>query len=347
MILGHRKIALGLVLGAVMPGNCERCAPLPPPQAQNQAPSCALSSMADRVDMAFFVLSLHHRLEGGVSGVAPTDGQVEIAAKELRALWSNPDKLIVLMPAGPNLAGAIGTRTDVFRDKLSQQYGGYRFNYQVTGTFGCLMGAMTQAILTGKDWPLANYGCVTTKMPVALGMAPDYETFGNFLVTYAPDPSLSFRVLAAQTPGGGRNSKLVSKLSYMFDYGAKVKGSEPTFIAGDFNWPESDPGQVFGGSPGRELLGAGNWLNCGRVCREDGSVAFSLEGRARRTFGPPAKLQLFQLDGASRLVPVGVQLDAEGSENMHFSTLAHWPIGIHFRVMPSAVSIDKTCAYHD
>lgn len=294
------------------------------------------------VDLAFFVVSLHHGSED-----PPTNADVEGAAKLFRSRWSDPDKLVVLIPAGPT-KGLQGTRADLFRDELKRRYGNYAFNYQVTGSCVGQMGALTQAIITGKDWPLRDIGCEVTKsLPGMLGAG--YDTYGEFVVAHKSN-EMSFRVLALQTPGDPEDGNaLGSRLSFKTDMvfnrasEALYDTNEPSFVGGDFNWPGGN-GYYMSNSRLADLVKRkGDWINCERPCvNQSGVTAFSATGGAAGPSQSPQKISLFQMNGRKRLDLIGFVEDEANEPVMH-SGLGHRSIGALFRRKQAFADRPKTC----
>ena len=294
------------------------------------------------VDLAFFVVSLHHGTED-----PPTNADVEGAASLFRSRWSDPDKLVVLIPAGPS-KGVQGTRADLFRDELKKRYGNYAFNYQVTGSCVGQKGALTQAIITGKDWPLRDIGCdVTKSLPSELGAG--YDTYGEFVVGHR-SKEMSFRVLALQTPGGPENanevgSRLSKKTDMVFNRASETlyDTNEPAFVGGDFNWPGGNGWYMSNSRLSEVVKRKGDWINCERSCvNQPGVTAFSANGGAAGPSQTPQAISLFQMNGRKHLKLVGFVEDEAGEPVMH-SGLVHRSIGALFRREQAAADRPKAC----
>lgn len=298
---------------------------------------CQLKTPPTRVDLALFVVSLHHNQDDAHGVPPPTDSEVKAAAKSFKAIWeSHPEKLVILMPAGPMIPSSLIPRTEAFRNELRDLYG-YEFNYAVTGTPFCNLGALTQAVITGGDWPIGDAGCVTHHFPPDASGGPGYDTYGDFLIRSRTE-QISFHILAAQTPGAGVNPALVSQLLYLSDSGKVPRGTEPTFVAGDFNWPNSNNAEITDFTLGPELKARANWLNCNQKCTKPAGTSVFVP-----TVDPPDKLQLFQLNGPTRLIPVGVQRDRTANVHLHLDNLAHLGVGVLFNVASTAQTVPKGC----
>lgn len=301
----------------------------PPPPASKQ---CQLVSPKVTPDLALFVVSLHHSTHFD----PPDDDEVAVAARIFHNTWKgNPDDLVILLPAGPMIGGSLKSRTDAFKDDLSAEYDGYSFNYKVTGQPDCNLGALTQAIITGKNWPLVDNGCVTHHYSDTSVLPGGYDTFGEFEVKSSTLP-VNFYVLAAQTPGGDVGPGIVSQVTQLVTEGTIVRGSEPTFIAGDFNFPEGKPSEI-DTSFGQTLETSTNWLNCNRTCLNQNKIAFD-----RSKGNGPQKLELVQLNGDTRLQPVGIQEDLLGDPNINMQ-LGHSAVGVLFQVTSTPLPMQKTC----
>jgi hypothetical protein len=176
------------------------------------------------------------------------------------------------------------------------------------------------------DWNIAgiivgsNYHIKNVERPA---YPPDSTSnvtrFGDFTLETG---SASFHVIAVQTTSGDLDVRN-KQIAHVIDYATQHRGTEPSFVVGDFN-NDQDSGDLI-----ERAARQGNLMTCDHPCDDPKDVTFQT-----------SKLHILQVDEPTTFKPLGSPFDpaqlANGTKStaFMFPELSHWPVGVVFSFGP-------------
>jgi len=280
------------------------------------------------VALTMVVLSLHHSgitnpCDPHKSTDIPDRAAIGRVAQRISKYMPDPANLVIVMPAAP------------YSCDLMVASSGLAFFTDLTAAYGDPVSPLSTESphlhLTyatdapWSDWNIAgviagaNYHIDAVERPVYPANAISNITrFGDFTLSSG---SMTFHVLAVQTTSdeSDNNARKQAEIDYAIDYGASHRGSEPSFVVGDFNNDETTTALM------TDVAMRGNFLTCEHACENVSSNSHE------------SKLHIFRIDSPTTLRPIGLAFDPAQLPDVldtaiKVPELGHWPVAASFAV---------------